>query len=138
MRRDFGNTLSILVVEDDRATAELIRTVLNDVQGWGATVVHDASAACEVFRHVRIEVLVVDVGLPGISGLELLAMLRNDPHWQEPLVILTSADADQKVVDDAVRQGPVAAFLRKPFDVEELVQDIQEAALRAEGGGMGS
>ena len=138
MRRAFGNTVSILVVEDDRATGELIREVLNDVVGWGATVVRDASAAREVFRHVQIEVLVVDVGLPGISGLELLAMLRNDYHWQEPPVILMSADVDQKVVNDAIRKGQVTAFLRKPFNVEDLVQDIHEAVSRAEVGGVGN
>ena len=81
MQRDYGRTLSILVVEDDEAVAELIRTILNDVAGWGTTVVHDASAAREVLRHVRIEVLVVDVNLQGISGLELLVLLRQDPHW---------------------------------------------------------
>jgi DNA-binding response OmpR family regulator len=71
-RTSYGETLSILVVEDDVAVAELIRTVLNDVTGWGATIVHNAAAAREVFRHVQIEVLVVDVNLPGISGIELL------------------------------------------------------------------
>ena len=74
-----GATLSILVVEDDAATAELVRTILYLVPGWGATVVHDAAAAREVFTHVRIEVLVLDVNLPGISGPELLALLRRDP-----------------------------------------------------------
>src|SRR3954449_13372294 len=91
----YGETLSILVVEDDEAVAELIRTVLNDVPGWGATVVHDASAARAVFQHVRIEVLVVDVNLPGISGLELLTLLRTDAHWNEPPVILMSANSGQ-------------------------------------------
>ena len=76
MRSDGMNTLSILVVEDDEAVAELIRAVLNDVSGWGATVVHNAAAARAVFQHVRIEVLVLDVNLPGISGLELLELLR--------------------------------------------------------------
>src|SRR3954447_173111 len=91
----YGETLSILVVEDDVAVAELIRTVLNDITGWGATIVHDASAAREVFRHVRIEVLVVDVNLPGISGLELLELLRRDPQWDEPRVLLMSAHPEQ-------------------------------------------
>ena len=59
MALDYGRTLTILVVEDDEAVAELIRTVLNRVSGWGATVVHDAAAASEVFRHVEIEVLVL-------------------------------------------------------------------------------
>lgn len=65
-----GATRTILVVEDDVAVAELVRMVLNRVSGWGATVVHDAAAAREVFRHVLVEVLLVDVNLPGISGLE--------------------------------------------------------------------
>jgi hypothetical protein len=57
----FGQTLSILVVDDDKAVAGLIQTILNDVEGWGATVVHDAAAARAVFRHIRVEALVLDV-----------------------------------------------------------------------------
>jgi CheY-like chemotaxis protein len=127
MRQEFGRTLSILVVEGDQAVAELVRAVLNDVVGWGATVVHDAAAAREVFRHVHIELLVLDVNLPGISGLELLALLRTDPHWHEPPIILMSADANQVAITDALRDGLVTAFLRKPFDVDDLIHQIELA-----------
>jgi DNA-binding response OmpR family regulator len=123
----YGETLSILVVEDDVAVAELIRAVLNDVSGWGATVVHNAAAAREVFRHVRIEVLIVDVNLPGISGLELLELLRKDPHWGEPPVLLMSAQPDQVGIAAAMREGLVTKFLTKPFDVDELVRDVRAA-----------
>ncbi len=119
-------TLSILVVEDDDAVAELVRTLLNQVPGWGATVVHDAAAAREVFRHVRIEVLVVDVNLPGISGLELLDLLRRDPAWDEPPVILMSANPDQPAIQAALRRG-VVRFIPKPFDVDRLVEEIGAA-----------
>jgi CheY-like chemotaxis protein len=128
MEQGSEHTLSILVVEDDKAIAELIRTVVNDVVGWGTTVVHDAAGARQVFRHVRIEVLVLDVNLPGISGLELLALLRQDPHWNKPPIILMSADVNQVGIADALRDGLVTAFLRKPFDVDQLVQEIQSAA----------
>jgi DNA-binding response OmpR family regulator len=127
MQRATEQTLSILVVEDDEAVAELIRTILNDVPGWGATVVHDASAARAVFQHVRIEVLVVDVNLPGISGLELLGLLRRDSHWNEPPVILMSAQASQPGIAEATRDGLVTTFLPKPFDVDQLVREIQQA-----------
>ena len=127
-----SSTLSILVVEDDEAAADLIRTILNDVVGWGATVVHDAAAARAVFRHVRIEVLVLDVNLPGISGVELLALLRQDPHWDEPPIILMSADPGQKSVADALRKGTVTTFLQKPFDVDQLVEEIQAAVVSHE------
>src|SRR5215216_5243225 len=123
----YGETLSILVVEDDVAVAELIRTVLNDVAGWGATIVHNAAAAREVFRHVRIEVLIVDVNLPGISGLELLEFLRNDPQWDEPPVLLMSGHPEQAGIATAMRDGLVTAFLAKPFDVEDLVAEVHKA-----------
>ena len=121
-----GPTLSILVVEDDDAVAELLRTLLNQVPGWGTTVVHDAAAGREVFRHVRIEVLVLDVNLPGISGLELLDVLRRDPTWDEPPVILMSADPDQPALRAALRGG-VVRFIPKPFDVDRLVEEIDAA-----------
>jgi DNA-binding response OmpR family regulator len=133
MKRPYGATLSILVVEDDEAVAELIRTVLNDVVGWGATVVHDAAAAREVFRHVRIEVLVLDVNLPGISGIELLPLLRHDPHWDEPPIILMSAAPGQESISDALRDGMVTTFLRKPFDVDELVEQIRQLTVPGTG-----
>ena len=125
-----GQTLSILVVEDDEAVAELIRTILNDVEGWGATIVHDAAAAREVFRHVRIGALVLDVNLPGISGLELLILFHQDPHWNEPPIILMSADPDQAGISEALRDGLATTFLRKPFDVDMLVQKIRIACNR--------
>jgi DNA-binding response OmpR family regulator len=122
-----GDTVSILVVEDDVAVAELIRTILNQVPGWGSTVVHDAAAAREVFRHVQIEVLVMDVNLPGISGLELLTLLRQDPHWNESPVLLMSAQVNQPGIAGALREGLVTRFLRKPFDVDELVRQVHAA-----------
>ncbi len=128
MEQGSEHTLSILVVEDDEAIAEMIRTVLNDEVGWGATVVHSADAARQVFRHVRSEVLVIDVNLPGTSGLDLLILLRQDPRWHQPPIILMSANDGQPGIGRALRDGLVTAFLRKPFDPDELVAEIRAAA----------
>jgi DNA-binding response OmpR family regulator len=124
---DIGETLTILVVEDDAATADLIRTLLNAVPGWGAAVVHDAAAAAEVFKHIEIEILVLDVNLPGISGVELLAHLRRDRHWREPPVILMTAAPEQPVVRQALERGDAIRLLSKPFDVDELIAAVRQA-----------
>src|SRR5215210_1010644 len=63
-----GSTVSILVVEDDHAVAELLRETFHDIAGWAATIAHDAAAARQVFEQVTIDVLLLDVNLPGISG----------------------------------------------------------------------
>jgi CheY-like chemotaxis protein len=122
-----ASTVTILVVEDDQAVAEVMRTLLNDVPGWGATVVHDGAAARAVFRHVRVEVLVVDVNLPGISGLELLHLLRADTGWLEPPVVLVSAEPSQSGVAEAVAEGIAMRILAKPFDVDQLIQAVEQA-----------
>ncbi len=124
----YGQTLTILVVEDDVATAELVRVLLNQVPGWGATVVHDAAAAAEVFKHVRVEVLVLDVNLPGISGVMLLELLRRSPDWHEPPVILMTAVPDQPAVRDVLARDAAVRLLAKPFDVDDLVTLVHQAA----------
>ena len=128
-----GSTLSILVVEDDPAVGELLRSTLNDISGWGATVVRDAAAARAVFRHVRVEVLVVDVNLPGISGLQLLEQLRRDPQWDEPPVILISANVEQPGIQKAVARGESVQFIQKPFDVDRLIDAIYSAVIAYQG-----
>ena len=125
MHHDVGATVTILVVDDDQAVAELLRELLNDVPGWGATVVHDAAAARAVFHHVRVEVLVLDVNLGGISGLELLELLRRDDAWHDPPIIFISAIPDQPEVQAAVTEG--IRLITKPFDVDELVQAVKDA-----------
>jgi two-component system phosphate regulon response regulator PhoB len=132
-------TLTILVVEDDEALAELLRTLLNRVPGWGATVVHDAAAAREVCHHVRVEVFVVDVNLPGISGLELLTLLRADPEWRDPPVILMSARPDQPEIEAALAGGQAGRFIAKPFDVDDLIAAVHDAvaAQRADQAALG-
>jgi DNA-binding response OmpR family regulator len=126
MQENVGSTVTILVVDDDQAVAELLRELLNDVPGWGATVVHDAAAARAVFHHVRVEALVLDVNLPGISGLELLELLRRDDAWRDPPIIFISAAPDQPDVQDRVLSEGTR-LIRKPFDVDELVTAVKEA-----------
>jgi len=122
------STLSILVVEDNPGVADLLRELLNDVEGWGATVAPDASAAIATFQQVQIDVLVLDIDLPGISGLELLELLHQETGWHDQPVILVSAKVGQPAVQDAIRKAQVTELVQKPFDVDQLVRIIQEAA----------
>src|SRR2546428_3199111 len=68
----------VLVVEDDRPVGELLAGAIGDEPGFYAIHVTDPAAAIETAKNVRPDVLVVDVGLPGMSGLELYDRLRRD------------------------------------------------------------
>ena len=122
------STLSILVVEDDPGVADLLHELLNDVDGWGATVAPEAAAARSTFQQVLIDVLVLDVNLPGISGLELLELLKQEPGWHDQPVIIMSANVDDPRVREAIRRAQVTEVLAKPFDVDHLCRIIEAAA----------
>jgi CheY-like chemotaxis protein len=72
-------------------------------------------------------VLVVDINLPGISGLELLGLLREEPAWREPAVILMSANEHQPGIREALADGTAFAFLTKPLDLDDLIDAIRRA-----------
>ena len=117
-------TLSILVVEDDPGVADLLRVLLNDVDGWAATVAHDAVEARAIIQQVRLGVLILDINLPGISGLELL---RQDENWQEPPVIIVSSAVDEPHLRQAIRRARASKVLSKPFDVDQVIAAIRES-----------
>jgi CheY-like chemotaxis protein len=117
--------LSILIVEDDIAVAELLRTLLNCVPGWNATVVHDATSARTTFHTTEFDALVLDVNLPDTTGTDLLAELTHEPAWRNQPVILTSANGFQPAIDEALRRTPNTRFIPKPFDVDDIVSALE-------------
>jgi two-component system chemotaxis response regulator CheY len=124
---DHLTTMPILVVEDDEHVGELIATVLNEIPGSAATVVTEASAAVATVQQVEIKVVVLDINLAGITGLELLPMLRADPAWRDPPVILMSANEHQPGLREALAEGLAAAFLAKPLDLDVLIETVRRA-----------
>ena len=118
---------TVMVVEDDPTVAELVRAVINDVPGWGAIVAYDAPSATTLLEHVRADVLVVDVMLPGTTGIELLAALRKRADWHEPPVIVMSANVSAQTVDRALGCDPSIQFIAKPFDIDDMVMSIARA-----------
>lgn len=126
---DHPATVPILVVEDDEHVGDLIATVLNEVPGWAATVVTDASAAVATLQQVAIKIVLLDINLPGITGLELLPLLRADSAWRDPPVILMSANENQPGIREVLSEGMAATFLAKPLDLDVLIDTIQTALL---------
>lgn len=117
---------TVLVVEDDPTVAELVRAVINDVPTWGAVVAYDAPSAINLLEHVRADVLVVDVMLPGMTGIEMLALLRRRANWHDPPVLVMSANVPAQAVERALGSDPYVQFLAKPFDIDELVEAISQ------------
>ncbi|HEX6812473.1 MAG TPA: response regulator transcription factor [Planctomycetota bacterium] len=109
-------TFEILLVEDDRA----IRTVLRDAlqnDGHAVTVAADGDEALAVLRARTFDLLVLDVLLPGPSGLEILQHVRNSDH-RTPVLLLTARSSE----GDKVLGLELGAddYVTKPFSLREL------------------
>jgi two-component system response regulator MprA len=112
----------ILVVDDDRAVREALRRALT-LAGYEVQAVHDGEQALESVVQSVPDAVVLDVGLPGIDGLEVCRRLRRLGN-RVPILILTARDAVAERIDGL----DVGAddYMVKPFDVGEL-----KARLRA-------
>ena len=114
---------SILVVDDHAPNRELIREALDDF-AYEISEAQTASEALEHLRHHKADLVVTDVRMPGISGVELLKRL----HSQYPniVVILVSAFATVASAVEAMKLG-AHDYLTRPFHIDELRLVIQRA-----------
>lgn len=118
---------TVLVVEDDDAVRDAVMRGLA-LHGLQASAVGDAEAALAEVARRRPAVLVVDVGLPGMSGIDFCRRLR-ELDVRTPLLILSARDE----VGDRVAglQAGADDYLVKPFSLDELVARLQALLRRA-------
>jgi two-component system, OmpR family, response regulator MtrA len=113
-----GHPGNVLVVEDDAVIRALYRAILGP-RGHAITEVEAGEKALDAARASRPDVILLDIGLPGISGLDVLRLLKAQPDLAHvPVVIVTALD-DHDTISAAMRDG-AAAFMTKPFDPHDL------------------
>ncbi len=113
-------TSAIVIVEDNAAIAALLQEVLNDVVGYGAVTVHDGALALEVLSAIHTDLVILDVDLPGLSGLEVYDWLRQRPATATVPCLFMSAALHLEEL--AHRQ--ITDYLAKPFDIDELLARV--------------
>jgi len=119
--------VKILVVDDDRAVREALRRALT-LAGYEVETAEDGERAIESIVRSVPEAVVLDVGLPGVDGLEVCRRLRRLGN-RVPILILTARDA----VDDRIDGLDAGAddYMVKPFDVGELKARLRALLRRA-------
>lgn len=120
--------IKVLVVEDDVDTAQYVRTVLERRGGMEVTVVHEPMSALAEVARAQFDVVLTDIQMPGMSGLELLDELRSRAAGTPVAVMTAFASVDYAV--DALRRD-ADEFLVKPVAAATLLERI--TALAAQG-----
>jgi DNA-binding NtrC family response regulator len=118
----------ILIVDDDSGQRSLLDSFLRG-QGFDTVPVGSGEQALEMLRGGQFNMMISDVRMPGISGLETLRRARQE-HAVLP-VLLVTAYADIREAVGAMRDGAVN-YLAKPIDLDELLSTVQQATGIAE------
>ncbi|NEX64604.1 response regulator transcription factor [Noviherbaspirillum galbum] len=119
--------MHVLLVEDDAVLAD---GIARNLEGYGMVVdvLNNGTEADDMLQRVEVAVMVLDIGIPGIDGFEVVRRLRARGN-QLPVLLLTARDA----VQDRVHGLEIGAddYLVKPFAASELVARIKALARRA-------
>lgn len=121
MRRADGSPIRAVVVDDESTLAELLSMALR-YEGWDVRTAADGQSALKTIREFSPDVVVLDVMLPDIDGMQVLKRLRADGH-DVPVLFLTAKDA----LDDRIA-GLTAGgddYVTKPFSLEEVIARLR-------------
>lgn len=119
----------VLLAEDEPDTAALIKATLEEC--LPITVDHVTNGAL-VLDHVAVtrpELLILDVSMPGLNGIDVFDLLRGSPGWADVPVLFLTATPDK--AERAFAPGGIHDVMAKPFDTEQLVLRVSGLLARA-------
>lgn len=119
-------TRIVVVVEDDKPIGELLAGVINEEEGYHAIHVTRPSDALHTLEQVKPDLLVLDVGLPGMSGLELYDRLQKDERLRSVPVMFETAVSREHAPE--FKKRGIRTVLQKPFDLNELIAGVRKLA----------
>jgi response regulator of citrate/malate metabolism len=125
MTAEKSGHLRVLVVDDDFSVAALHRAYLESMPGFAVVAeAHSARQALRAVEELRPDLVLLDIHLPDMSGLDVLQRLRARPGGQDPDVIAITAAREVEVVRAAMAGG-VAHYLIKPFTLQVFRERLE-------------
>jgi two-component system chemotaxis response regulator CheY len=115
----------VLVVDDSAAIRKILQRVLRQT-GMAINTIHEAGngeEALAVLKEHKVHLILSDINMPKMDGLQLLASLKANGDWaQVPVVMITTEGGETKVAE-AVRLG-AAGYVRKPFTADQIKEKL--------------
>jgi len=119
----------ILVVEDESAIADVMRLNLAKA-GYGVHVERDGTSGLAAIRALKPAAVILDIGLPGLDGIEICRRLRSDNDWTPVLFVTARDDEVDRIVGLELGADD---YVSKPFSPRELVARVTSVLRRSQG-----
>lgn len=113
---------TILLIEDEPNVASFIKKGLKE-EGYEVLIAYDGQTGLEVLNQNLVDLIILDIILPGINGLEVCKKIRNNNYKEIPVLMLTALGTTDNVVTGLDRGAD--DYLTKPFKVRELLARIR-------------
>lgn len=114
----------ILLVEDEPLLRNLLKQRL-EKEGFEVLAVENGQEALEMLKGKEMDLILLDIILPKVSGFELMEKLREDPQYQKTPVIVISNLGQESDIEKGERLGAVGYFVKAHVSIEDLVRQIK-------------
>ncbi len=107
----------VLIVEDSSATREVLRAAVESVEGVEVYAAANGFEALKVLPRFHFELIITDINMPDINGLELINFVKKNPHYRETPLIIVTTEGREVDRERGLRLG-ANEYLVKPFPTE--------------------
>jgi two-component system, chemotaxis family, chemotaxis protein CheY len=117
--------LNVLIVDDSAAIRKILLRVLSQTD-LPIKKVHEASDGSEALKIVAandVSLILSDINMPNVDGIEMLTQLRSTPKWKQLSVIMITTEGSQAKVMEAVQLG-AKGYVRKPFTADQIKEKV--------------
>lgn len=109
----------VLIVEDSKASRELIAATVESISGLEAIVTSSGFEALKLLPRHRFDLIITDINMPDINGLELINFVKKNPNYRETPLFIVTTEGREKDRDRGLALG-AAEYLVKPFSPQSL------------------
>ena len=114
----------ILIVDDEPANLQLLADLLKQ-RGHAVRVAPSGQLALNYISRQKPDLILLDVNMPGMNGIEALKRIKADPRWSKIPVMMVTSESERAHVIEAIQSG-ASSYLAKPFAPEDLIKKIMQ------------
>ncbi len=124
-------TKTILIADDSRAMRAMLTSTLEALDDCRIVEASSGFEAMRLLPREKVDLVLTDINMPDINGLELISYMRNNPNYQDiPIIIIISTEGSQKDIERGKLLG-ANDYVVKPFDPATLQELLQKYLNRA-------
>lgn len=116
---------SILIVEDSSTTRALIKAIIEEMGDFQTVEARSGFDALKLLPTQEFDLIITDINMPDINGLELINFMKNNPKYRDLPLIIVSTERSEEDKKRGIALGAVA-YITKPFKANELQEVIKQ------------